>query len=60
MNSAKRILLATALAYAVSLPAHADCVLPPAQMRAVVDRCARELLTSYGLRSLSPNETSRC
>ena len=30
MNSPKRILLATALAYAVSLPAHADCVLPPA------------------------------
>jgi glycogen debranching enzyme len=35
---------------AVSLPL---CVLPPNQMRAVVDLCARELLTSYGLRSLS-------
>jgi hypothetical protein len=30
MNSPKRILLGLALAYAVSLPAHADCVLPPA------------------------------
>jgi predicted glycogen debranching enzyme len=36
----------------ISLP---YCVLPEAQMRAVVERCARELLTSYGLRSLSPN-----
>jgi predicted glycogen debranching enzyme len=38
---------------AISLP---YCVLPPVQMRAVVDRCAQELLTSYGLRSLSPND----
>jgi predicted glycogen debranching enzyme len=38
---------------AVSLP---YCVLPEAQMRAIVDRCARELLTSHGLRSLSPHE----
>src|SRR3569833_1017528 len=30
MNSPKRILLAAVLAYAASLPAHADCVLPPA------------------------------
>jgi hypothetical protein len=30
MNPSKRILLAVALAYAASLPAHADCVLPPA------------------------------
>jgi hypothetical protein len=30
MNSTKRILLAVALTYAASLPAHADCVLPPA------------------------------
>jgi predicted glycogen debranching enzyme len=37
--------------FAVSLPL---CVLPPDQMRGVVDTCARELLTSYGLRSLSP------
>jgi predicted glycogen debranching enzyme len=35
---------------AISLP---YCALPAAQMRAVVDRCAQELLTSYGLRSLS-------
>jgi predicted glycogen debranching enzyme len=38
---------------AVSLPL---CTLSPAQMRAVVDCCARELLTSHGLRSLSPKE----
>jgi predicted glycogen debranching enzyme len=38
---------------AISLPL---CTLSPAQMRAVVDCCARELLTSYGLRSLSPKE----
>jgi predicted glycogen debranching enzyme len=37
--------------FAVSLP---YSVLPAEQMRAVVDTCARELLTSYGLRSLSP------
>jgi hypothetical protein len=30
MNSPKRVLLAAVLAYAASLPAHADCVLPPA------------------------------
>ena len=30
MNAPKRILLAVALAYAVSLPAYADCQLPPA------------------------------
>jgi len=35
---------------AISLP---YCALPPAQMRAVVERCGRDLLTSYGLRSLS-------
>jgi glycogen debranching enzyme len=39
--------------FAVSLP---YCALPPAQMRAVVETCARELLTSYGLRSLSPKD----
>jgi predicted glycogen debranching enzyme len=38
---------------AISLP---YCVLPEPKMRAVVDRCARELLTSHGLRSLSPGE----
>src|SRR5579859_1154322 len=30
MNSPKRILVAVALAYVASVPAHADCVLPPA------------------------------
>jgi predicted glycogen debranching enzyme len=39
--------------FAVSLPYSA---LPPARMRAVVESCARELLTSYGLRSLSPQD----
>jgi predicted glycogen debranching enzyme len=37
--------------FAVSLP---YCVLSAQRMRAVVDRCGRELLTSHGLRSLSP------
>jgi predicted glycogen debranching enzyme len=37
---------------AVSLP---QSPLSPAQQRAVVDTCARELLTSYGLRSLAPS-----
>jgi predicted glycogen debranching enzyme len=39
--------------FAVSLPFSA---LSPAEMRGVVDCCARELLTSYGLRSLGPGE----
>jgi predicted glycogen debranching enzyme len=39
--------------FAVSLPYSA---LPPARMRAVVECCARELLTSYGVRSLSPRD----
>jgi len=38
---------------AVSLP---YCALPPEQMRAVVDCCAQELLTSYGLRTLSAED----
>jgi predicted glycogen debranching enzyme len=38
---------------AVSLPL---CALSEEQMRGVVDVCARELLTSYGLRSLSPQD----
>jgi predicted glycogen debranching enzyme len=38
---------------AVSLP---YCALGDAQMRAVVDCCGRELLTSHGLRSLGPRE----
>jgi predicted glycogen debranching enzyme len=36
---------------AVSLP---YCTLTGEQMRAVVERCARDLVTSYGMRSLSP------
>ena len=36
---------------AISLP---YCTLAPTQMRAVVDRCGRDLLTSYALRSLRP------
>jgi predicted glycogen debranching enzyme len=39
--------------FAVSLP---YSVLPMDQMRTVVDTCGRELLTSYGLRSLSPGD----
>jgi predicted glycogen debranching enzyme len=39
--------------FAVSLP---YCVLSPERMRAVVDTCARELLTSQGLRTLSPTD----
>jgi predicted glycogen debranching enzyme len=39
--------------FAVSLP---HCALSPEQMRAVVDCCGRDLLTSHGLRSLSPQE----
>lgn len=38
---------------AVALP---YCALPPDQMRAVVDCCARDLVTSHGLRTLSPEE----
>jgi predicted glycogen debranching enzyme len=38
---------------AISLPC---CPLSPEQMRGVVDCCGRQLLTSYGLRSLSPQE----
>jgi predicted glycogen debranching enzyme len=39
--------------FAVSLP---FCVLPPERMRAVVDTCARALLTSHGLRTLAPED----
>ncbi|MGM0811427.1 MAG: amylo-alpha-1,6-glucosidase [Pseudomonadota bacterium] len=39
--------------FAVSLP-HSP--LEPAEQQAVVDACARELLTSHGLRSLAPGE----
>jgi len=39
---------------AISLPYSA---LSAAQMRAVVERCGRDLLTSYGLRSLNPTDS---
>jgi predicted glycogen debranching enzyme len=39
--------------FAVSL---AEQLLTPAQMRGVVDACARSLLVSYGLRSLAPSD----
>ncbi len=39
--------------FAVSLPVSA---LAPAQQRAIVDSCAQNLLTPFGLRSLAPNE----
>jgi predicted glycogen debranching enzyme len=39
--------------FAVSLP---ETALSPEQQRAVVDVCSRELLTSFGLRSLGPSE----
>jgi predicted glycogen debranching enzyme len=39
--------------FAVSLP---ESPLTPGQQRSVVDACARELLTSFGLRSLGPKE----
>lgn len=39
--------------FAVSLPASP---LTPAQQRSVVEVCARTLLTSYGLRSLTPDD----
>lgn len=39
--------------FAVSLP---ETALDTKQQRAVVDVCARELLTSFGLRSLGPSE----
>ncbi len=39
--------------FAVSLP---ETALTPDQQRAVVDVCLRELLTSFGLRSLGPRE----
>jgi predicted glycogen debranching enzyme len=42
---------------AVSLP---ESALNREQQRAVVDVCARELLTSFGLRSLGPREPGYC
>ena len=43
--------------FAVSLP---ESALIPDQQRAVVDTCARNLLTSHGLRSLSPDDPAYC
>ena len=43
--------------FAVSLPASP---LEPARQRAVVDACARHLLTSYGLRTLAPAHPGYC
>ena len=43
--------------FAVSLPVSA---LAPARQRQVVDTCARHLLTSFGLRSLTPTHPSYC
>jgi predicted glycogen debranching enzyme len=45
--------------FAVSLPAGSDDeppLLTPAQQKSVVDTCARRLLTSYGLRTLAPDD----
>lgn len=41
--------------FAVSLP---ESALTPEQQRAVVDACSQNLLTSYGLRSLSPGHAN--
>src|SRR5207253_10303110 len=43
--------------FAVSLPVSP---LEPKQQRAVVDSCARHLLTSHGLRSLAPGTPDYC
>ena len=43
--------------FAVSLPASP---LPAARQRQVVDACARRLATSYGLRSLDPDDPRYC
>ncbi len=43
--------------FAVSLP---ESPLTPAQQKGVVDVCGRSLLTSHGLRSLSPDHTAYC
>ncbi len=43
--------------FAVSLP-HSP--LSAAQQKSVVDICARKLLTSYGLRSLAPEDSAYC
>jgi predicted glycogen debranching enzyme len=40
--------------FAVSLP---ESALTPEQQRAVVDACARHLVTTHGLRSLAPNHS---
>jgi predicted glycogen debranching enzyme len=43
--------------FAVSLP---ESGLSANQQRAIVDICARELLTPYGLRTLAPNDPAYC
>ncbi len=43
--------------FAVALP---QSPLTPAQQRAVVETCTRHLLTSHGLRSLSPDDPRYC
>ena len=42
MKSAKRMLVALAVAYSVSLAAHADCVLPPAPSKIPDGKTASE------------------
>jgi hypothetical protein len=42
MNSPKRLLAAAAVAYCVSLAAHADCVLPPAPSKVPDGKTASE------------------
>jgi len=49
--------------FAVALPTQADygpALLTPPQQQAVVDTVAQHLLTSYGLRSLSPTHPDYC
>ncbi len=42
--------------FAISLPSQDSPLLTPVQQRAVVEVCGRKLLTSHGLRSLSPDD----
>lgn len=44
--------------FAVSLPI--EPLLSPIQQKSIVDACGRSLLTSYGLRSLSPDHPDYC
>ena len=56
MNSPKRILLAAVLTYAASLPAHADCVLPPAPSKIPDGNTAsqQEMLTAMQTLKVGP------